>query len=133
MVNYTHYQKYHKYILFKQSMNKNYITTVLFVCDISVHIKKSSQLLENSLRFGITHKIFSMANKSTSSLLLVTLICISLAVAAARTKLYQTNNVQESIAVPFTGANDSICNSMVEPQGYVCQEHQVRSLTMIRA
>jgi lysosomal acid lipase/cholesteryl ester hydrolase len=55
----------------------------------------------------------------------VTLICVSLAVAAARTKLYQTNSFQESIAVPFTGANDSICKSMIETQGYVCQEHKV--------
>lgn len=59
-----------------------------------------------------------MAKTSTSSLLLVALICIS--AAAARTKLYPIND---------QSANDSICKTMVETQGFVCHEHKVRSYT----
>ncbi|KAH7520904.1 hypothetical protein FEM48_Zijuj08G0195200 [Ziziphus jujuba var. spinosa] len=58
-----------------------------------------------------------MAKIWTTTLLLVALICMSAAAAVeARTKLYPIND---------QGANNSICKTMVETQGFVCQEHQV--------
>ncbi|CAL8139217.1 unnamed protein product [Prunus armeniaca] len=53
-----------------------------------------------------------MSNPSTT-LLLLALLCVS-AVAATRTKLNSINNL-----------DDGICKSMVETQGYTCQEHEV--------
>ncbi|KAI5340228.1 hypothetical protein L3X38_019502 [Prunus dulcis] len=53
-----------------------------------------------------------MSNPSTT-LLLLALLCVS-AVAATRTKLNSINNL-----------DDGICKSMVETQGYTCQEHEL--------
>ncbi|VVA17519.1 Hypothetical predicted protein, partial [Prunus dulcis] len=52
------------------------------------------------------------SNPSTT-LLLLALLCVS-AVAATRTKLNSINNL-----------DDGICKSMVETQGYTCQEHEL--------
>lgn len=53
-----------------------------------------------------------MANP-LSTLLLVALLSLS-AAAATRTKLQPTNNV-----------DGGICKSLVETQGYACEEHKV--------
>ncbi|KAL5581776.1 hypothetical protein UlMin_014218 [Ulmus minor] len=53
-----------------------------------------------------------MANSSIATLIFVVLLCIS-AAESARTKLKPIND------------QTSICKSMVESQGYVCQQHKV--------
>lgn len=51
-----------------------------------------------------------------TTLFLVVLFLVS-AGAASRTKLYSISDQE--------GANDGICKSMVETQGYICHEHTV--------
>ncbi|KAJ9176845.1 hypothetical protein P3X46_012117 [Hevea brasiliensis] len=67
-----------------------------------------------------------MANTLTTSILVVFLLCFSgiAAAAAARTKLHLVTS-QDGMSVLFPNESGGICKSMVETQGYVCQEHKV--------
>ncbi|XP_031394027.1 triacylglycerol lipase 2-like [Punica granatum] len=53
------------------------------------------------------------------------LLCVGVCSAAeARTRSYSVSNgIGRSLV--SESSSDSICNSMVQPQGYVCQEHKV--------
>ncbi|XP_021629310.1 triacylglycerol lipase 2 [Manihot esculenta] len=63
-----------------------------------------------------------MANTLTTSILVVILLSFSGITAAARTKLHFMTRQDVSLLSP----NDNgLCKSMVEPQGYICQEHKV--------
>ncbi|KAA8524763.1 hypothetical protein F0562_011186 [Nyssa sinensis] len=62
-----------------------------------------------------------MANIITTSILV---ILFSLSAAEATTKLYSVNGHDGMSASPLV-AIDGICKSMVETQGYVCEEHTV--------
>lgn len=64
-----------------------------------------------------------MANAFTISILVI-LFCLS-AAAAARMNLYPIKGQDDSTSALSPSANDGICKLMVEPQGYVCQEHMV--------
>jgi lysosomal acid lipase/cholesteryl ester hydrolase len=57
--------------------------------------------------------------------ILAILFCLTAAAAAARTKFYSFNS-QDGTSVSSLNANDGICKSVVEPQGYACQEHTVQ-------
>ncbi|KAJ4830353.1 hypothetical protein Tsubulata_031790 [Turnera subulata] len=65
-----------------------------------------------------------MAKYSLTTLALVILFCLSVA-AATRTKLYSSVSAHDGASALAPNADDGICKSMIEPQGYVCQEHQV--------
>lgn len=52
------------------------------------------------------------------------LILLFVSAAASRTKIYSNNNNEDF------HATDGICKTMVEKQGYACQEHLV-SLTVV--
>ncbi|PNT04968.3 hypothetical protein POPTR_014G159900v4 [Populus trichocarpa] len=56
--------------------------------------------------------------------ILAILFCLSAAAAAAGTKFYSFNS-QDGTSVSSLNANDGTCKSVVEPQGYACQEHTV--------
>ncbi|XP_050207840.1 triacylglycerol lipase 2-like [Mercurialis annua] len=62
-----------------------------------------------------------MVANLTTIILIPIMLCFS-ATAATRTKLYSTIGQHDSTN---SGANDSICSSMVVTQGYICQEHKV--------
>ncbi|XP_057461065.1 triacylglycerol lipase 2-like [Actinidia eriantha] len=62
-----------------------------------------------------------MANTLIISVLLI-LLCLS--VDGARTKQYSTRGKNGISQSPFV-ADDGICKSMVESQGYVCEDHKV--------
>ncbi|KAF8391609.1 hypothetical protein HHK36_023915 [Tetracentron sinense] len=59
-----------------------------------------------------------------TSVILVILLCGS--ALGARTKLYSSNGKDGGSALAPV-ADDDICKSMVEPQGYGCQEHKVKT------
>ncbi|CAK7349050.1 unnamed protein product [Dovyalis caffra] len=63
-------------------------------------------------------------DKALASQILAILSCLLATAAAARTKLYAINS-QDGSSVASLNANDGICKSVVEPQGYACQEHKV--------
>uniref|UniRef100_A0A2C9UUE5 Lipase n=1 Tax=Manihot esculenta TaxID=3983 RepID=A0A2C9UUE5_MANES len=64
-----------------------------------------------------------MANTLTTPILVVILLSLSGITAAARTKLHLITRQDVSLLSPNN--TDSLCNSMVETQGYICQEHKV--------
>ncbi|XP_021629319.1 triacylglycerol lipase 2 [Manihot esculenta] len=66
-----------------------------------------------------------MANTLTTPILVVILLSLSGITAAARTKLHLITRQDVSLLSPNN--TDSLCNSMVETQGYICQEHKVTS------
>ncbi|XP_061961320.1 triacylglycerol lipase 2-like isoform X2 [Populus nigra] len=56
--------------------------------------------------------------------ILAILFCLSAAAAASGAKVYSFNS-QNSTSLSSLNANNGICKSVVEPQGYACQEHTV--------
>ncbi|GMP66694.1 hypothetical protein CsSME_00026950 [Camellia sinensis var. sinensis] len=63
-----------------------------------------------------------MANTLTITLVSVILLCLS--ADGARTVSYSSNG-QGGRSLSSLVANDGICKSMVDTQGYVCEEHTV--------
>ncbi|KAF8414164.1 hypothetical protein HHK36_002163 [Tetracentron sinense] len=70
---------------------------------------------------SVENKHLHMASTLTS-VILVIIFCGS--VLSARTNLYSSNGQDDKTALAPV-ADDGICKSMVEPQGYACQEHKV--------
>ncbi|KAG8642237.1 triacylglycerol lipase 2 [Manihot esculenta] len=66
-----------------------------------------------------------MANTLTTPILVVILLSLSGITAAARTKLQLITRQDASLLSPNN--THSLCKSMVETQGYICQEHKVTS------
>lgn len=67
-----------------------------------------------------------MAN-TLITLILVIQLCVLAGCVAAGTKLYSINNGGEN---DMLISADGICKSMVEPQGYICQEHTVINILL---
>jgi len=68
--------------------------------------------------------IVKMASRVLISFISIVLLCIS--ATQARKTLYTTNDF--SAFSPVTG--DGICKTLVEPQGYPCEEHKVNNITI---
>jgi lysosomal acid lipase/cholesteryl ester hydrolase len=60
-----------------------------------------------------------MASSRVISLLSILLFCIT--IAQGRKTLYTSNDFSAS----SLNTNDGICKTMVETQGYTCEEHKV--------
>lgn len=73
------------------------------------------------LKWGPT-KSKKMATTSVFLLILVVLFCIS--AAGARREPYLID-AEDGISISAPVSNDSICKTMVETQGYACEEHTV--------
>lgn len=68
-----------------------------------------------------------MATTSRVIFLLVALVFIP-AETTARTNFYRVYENPNSIAPSSPGSKDDICKSLVESQGYICEQHQVKLL-----
>lgn len=65
-----------------------------------------------------------MANTLTS-IILAFLFSVSAAASGGRTKLLSGHGQDSISALKSSGNDDGICSSIVEKQGYVCEEHKV--------
>lgn len=75
--------------------------------------------MEGYVFISIINHIVNMASTILVSLISIVLFCIT--VAQGRKTLHTTNVISASSLV----TNDDICKSMVETQGYTCEEHKV--------
>lgn len=86
-------------------------------------VYKSKAMGEKSCKQGLKNK-WKMAHNLVSFVAAILLLVSVSSVTEARTRLYPVSN---GIGRPSVSdsSDDSICNSMVEPQGYACQKHTV--------